>query len=192
MSRPAGGGARREDLLRAAAATFARRGYERARVAEIAQEANVATGTFYLYFASKEACFLDLVAQLYEFVLARAARARHGEPDVLRKLEASITAVLQTFQEERDLATVVLLHSSGSTPPMAERLRSIEDNLAALLTQDLLEAADADLLPKEDADLRAHLVIGAMREALLYRLRHPDEPDAQDDVVRAFLMRALG
>ncbi len=177
--------------MRSAAAVFARRGYERARVAEIAKQAHVATGTFYLYFPSKEACFLDLVAQLYDLVLTRVAHARQGEPDILRKLEASITAVLQTFQDERDLAAIVLLQGSGSLPLMAERLRTAEDNLAALLAQDLKEASDAGLMSSGDASLRAHLVIGAMREALLYRLRRQDEPAAQDAEVREFLMRAL-
>ncbi len=191
MSSP-NGERRRQELLRAAAAVFARRGYERAKVAEIAEQAHVATGTFYLYFPSKEECFLDLVAQLYEIVLARVARARHGAPDVLRKLEASIAAVLETFEEERDLASVVLLQGSGSLPQMAERLRSVEQHLAALLGEDLHEAGAVGLIAPGDSELRAHLVIGAMREALLYRLRHQGAPQAQDAAVREFLLRALG
>ncbi len=183
---------RRQELLRAAASVFAQRGYERAKVAEIAATANVATGTFYLYFPSKEACFLDLVAQLYEIVLQRVTAARQGQADVLRKLKASITAVLETFEDERDLAAVVLLQGSGSLPQMAERLRSVEDNLAQLLAQDLKEAADTGLIARGDASLRAHLVIGAMREALLYRLRQPAQDGSQDETVRAFLLHALG
>ena len=121
----------------------------------------------------------------------RVAAARRGAPDVLRKLDASIGAVLETFEQERDLAAIVLLQGSGSLPQLGERLRAIEDNLAALLREDLDEAAALGLVAPGDPLLRAHLVIGAMREALVYRLRHPDAPEAQTATVQEFLMRAL-
>lgn len=180
---------RKEDLLRAAAAIFAESGYERATVAQITARARVATGTFYLYFSSKESCYLGLVGKLYEIVLDRVVEARQGAPDVLGKVEASILAVLQAFADERDLATIVLVH--GGAAPLQSELRSVEQNLASLLAQDFREAQEASLIKEGDAALRAHLVVGAMREALLYRLRHAAEAAAQDSEVKDFLMRAL-
>lgn len=51
----AAGGGRREELLTAAREVLAQNGYERTTVSSIATRANVAQGTFYLYFPSKEA-----------------------------------------------------------------------------------------------------------------------------------------
>ncbi len=48
-------GGRREELLAAAREVLAENGYERTTVSSIATRANVAQGTFYLYFPSKEA-----------------------------------------------------------------------------------------------------------------------------------------
>ena len=96
---------RQEALLAAAAGVFAQRGYHAATVAEIAKGAHVATGTFYLYFPSKEQCFGQLVARFYETVLREVRRERRGAASVLVKLDRSIDAVLQCFRHERDLAT---------------------------------------------------------------------------------------
>src|ERR1043166_8031526 len=53
--------ARRAAILGAALEEFTARGYEGARLDDVAQRAGVAKGTIYLYFADKEALFQELV-----------------------------------------------------------------------------------------------------------------------------------
>ncbi len=183
---------RQEALLAAAARVFAERGYHAATVAEIARRACVATGTFYLYFPSKEQCFAQLVALLYDEVLHEVKERRRGGGSVLVKLDRSVRAVLQCFRQRRDLASIVLLQASGATKAVQERLDTIEAELLHLLATDLAEAAQDGLIPPGDADLRARLVLGAMREALVYGLRQSGESAAEDDEVRRFLLWAVG
>lgn len=64
---------RREELLAAAREVLAQNGYERTTVSSIASRANVAQGTFYLYFPSKEALPGALALQL-SHALAEALR----------------------------------------------------------------------------------------------------------------------
>ncbi len=56
--------ARTRQLLDAALDVFLERGFEAARLDEVAKRAGVAKGTLYLYFASKEALFEDLIRSL--------------------------------------------------------------------------------------------------------------------------------
>jgi AcrR family transcriptional regulator len=60
----------RQKLLDAARVVFERDGFHDARLADIVQEAEVATGTFYNYYRSKELIFRDLmtgvIADLFE------------------------------------------------------------------------------------------------------------------------------
>src|SRR3712207_4850441 len=58
------GPGRRDQLLTAAREVLAKNGYERTTVSSIATRANVAQGTFYLYFPSKEALPGALAEQL--------------------------------------------------------------------------------------------------------------------------------
>ncbi|HIE38018.1 MAG TPA: TetR/AcrR family transcriptional regulator [Anaerolineales bacterium] len=72
------GEARREQILKAAAALFAEKGYQRATVKEIAARAGVAPGTIYLYFENKRDLLLAiadrLIAQPVDQILVEASR----------------------------------------------------------------------------------------------------------------------
>jgi AcrR family transcriptional regulator len=60
-TREARSAARREAILTAALDEFAERGYEAARLDDVAKRAGVAKGTIYLYFRDKESLFQELV-----------------------------------------------------------------------------------------------------------------------------------
>src|ERR1051325_12177451 len=52
---------RRQQILSVARDVFARRGYHQTTIDDIALQAGVARGTFYLYFEDKRAGFSDLI-----------------------------------------------------------------------------------------------------------------------------------
>lgn len=70
---------RKEVLLEAAAQVFARKGYQRATIREIAEEAGVASGTIYLYFEDKRDLLLGIAEQLAALI-PRELPA-HATPD---------------------------------------------------------------------------------------------------------------
>lgn len=72
------GEVRRQQLMDAARRVFERDGYQRARVADIAQEAGVSHGTFYSYYSNKRDMYLAVGAEVHKmFVLeARPRRTR--------------------------------------------------------------------------------------------------------------------
>jgi AcrR family transcriptional regulator len=86
---------RREQLLAAARAVLAENGYERTTVSSIAGRANVAQGTFYLYFPSKEALPGALAMELSRAL--GAATARVVADDL--PLETAIPALQDAVQE---------------------------------------------------------------------------------------------
>lgn len=59
--REARGAARRETILAAALDEFSARGFEAARLEDVAKRAGIAKGTIYLYFSDKESLFQELV-----------------------------------------------------------------------------------------------------------------------------------
>jgi AcrR family transcriptional regulator len=82
-------GGRREQLLTAAREVLAEHGYERTTVSSIATRANVAQGTFYLYFPSKEALPGALAMELSRALGAATA----GVNDRDLPLEEAIVAL---------------------------------------------------------------------------------------------------
>src|SRR4051794_1460766 len=65
--------ARPQEILEAALAVFAERGFAAARMEQIAARAGVSKGTIYLYFDSKESVFRALVHEMLGTQLVRFA-----------------------------------------------------------------------------------------------------------------------
>lgn len=68
--------ARREAILAAALDEFADRGFEGARLDDVARRAGIAKGTIYLYFRDKEALFQELVRSALSPFVATIEAAR--------------------------------------------------------------------------------------------------------------------
>jgi len=128
--------ARPAEILDAALAVFAEKGYAAARMDEIASRAGVTKGTIYLYFESKDAMFRALVqesigAQIAEFTEA-AARFEGSAADLLRFILRGIGAFLGT--SDRVVVPKLFLAESGNFPELAEFYRhEVIDRGLALL-----------------------------------------------------------
>ncbi len=83
---------RRVQILEAAAAVFARKGYQRATVKEIAASAGVAPGTIYLYFKNKR----DLLLAIADQVIGQAWNQTQAEMARIDP-EAYIAAILRNM-----------------------------------------------------------------------------------------------
>lgn len=106
---------KRRRILEAAVKVFARRGYFGAKVSEIARKADVADGTIYLYFRSKEDILVSLFDEVMTEHLARSRRELRrieGAPSQLRAVAAHH---LRLFSENRDLAVVFQVELRQST-----------------------------------------------------------------------------
>jgi AcrR family transcriptional regulator len=97
---------RREQLLSAAREVLAQKGYERTTVSSIAGRAQVAQGTFYLYFPSKEALPGALAEQLSEALGAAAQRGTEGATTLEEAVDALVEATWRTAEDFRDVLVI--------------------------------------------------------------------------------------
>jgi AcrR family transcriptional regulator len=75
-------------ILDAAASVFARRGFNEARMDDVAEEAGVSKGGLYLHFPSKDALFDGLVGYLVGMETGRLNAAKKAEGPVADRLTA--------------------------------------------------------------------------------------------------------
>lgn len=186
--------AREAAIIDAARRVFAERGYHGTTMRDIAAAAGVATGTLYLYFASKEALYEALLVKLTTMVLDAIVRARGGRPDVLSKLEASITAAVTVFATNADLARIVLVQAAGADPSFEDRLAQVHRTLASFVRQDLDEAIGAGRLPPLDTEVAAMAWVGTFYEVIMSWLRdgRPDPLESSIGTLVAYNLRAIG
>ncbi|RZL83874.1 MAG: TetR/AcrR family transcriptional regulator [Rhodococcus sp. (in: high G+C Gram-positive bacteria)] len=95
----------RDALLDAAQKVFETVGFPDTRVEQIAQEANVAYGTFYRYFESKEEVFRELSTRLFEDVHRREPTDADLSPS--EKLIASNRSYYQAYRRNARMMAIV-------------------------------------------------------------------------------------
>ena len=137
--------ARPQEILEAALAVFAEKGFAAARMDEIAARAHVAKGTIYLYFASKEAVFKALVQEMLAPQLTRfadLARAHHGP---IAPLLAEILRSLGRFiaTSDRVVLPKMVIAEAGNFPDLARIYREEIAERGLALFGGLLQAGIA-------------------------------------------------
>ena len=97
----------RQKLVEAAEAEFAEQGYERASISGIVGRAQVAQGTFYVYFPDKKTIFVELVDSLGERLRTHLALAVRGCKDRLEVEREGLRAFLLFTAQHRGLYRIV-------------------------------------------------------------------------------------
>ena len=181
--------ARRQQLLEAAAWTFARKGYRAAGVSDIIERAKVARGTFYLYFDSKEQVFLAIVQDFHERIKRMLDEpegpVRLTEHHGQAMLQRSFRRWLELFATHRDAAAVILKEATSIDARFegeVARLRGLALNYFAerfkrFQTRGLVN-------PSVSPALVAHLQM-AMVEELVNAFVLPDSSIDLDDLAAA-------
>ncbi|MEZ4452020.1 MAG: TetR family transcriptional regulator [Nannocystaceae bacterium] len=189
LLRPSGAGEaddRRGRILDVAARLFVDRGFDRVRVAAIAEAAGVGKATVYRLFTSKSALFVECLARLRWTLVPAEVRAQLTADlplDVEARLRAS--AVLG---QRRAFATVHdLLRAAARTggADVAGRAQAALHRMITNVEPSLRRAIDAGALRPIDGELQAYMLWGALL-ALGDRLDLDDRFGA-DEVLEAFL-----
>src|ERR1043166_4700671 len=115
-----GSSGKRELILRAATRVFARNGYFNSKVADIARAADVADGTVYLYFKSKDEIQHSIFDQNMAEAIAAGRALVKNVADPREKLRRIARLHLERLGADRDLAVVFQVELRGSTKFMEE------------------------------------------------------------------------
>jgi TetR/AcrR family transcriptional regulator, fatty acid metabolism regulator protein len=186
--------ATRDKILQAALEVFAEKGYHRALVDDIVRSSRTSKGAVYHHFPNKEALFLALVdefsVRLAEAVAAGIAGAHGG----LGKVQAALTAGLETFAHHRDLARILLLESVSLGPAYQSKRLEVHGRFASLIQAHLDDAVAEGSIPALDTRVATLAWLGAVNEVVIQWL-YSGRPDLMTEAVPALtplLLRSIG
>src|SRR5271155_1332854 len=100
----------RADLLGAALRVISRKGFHATRIADIAAEADVGLGTFYLHFKTKNEIFIELIEQGAGELRKNLSEAKAGVHSPAEKLKITIDVILDAAAEAPELFRIVFGH----------------------------------------------------------------------------------
>jgi TetR/AcrR family transcriptional regulator, fatty acid metabolism regulator protein len=176
-------GDKRKRILDAAIRVFAERGYHGSRVGDIAEDAGVAHGLLYHYFASKEDVLRTIFVENWGQLIARFRAVEESDEPAEEKLEGIAKILLRTWRNDPALVTVMVREVARS-----EHLQGqvVEVREAFAILERVIEQGQASGVFRRDVDARlaAWVVYGGLEEILtgwvLGQL-----PDGEDNVTDA-------
>lgn len=141
---------KQESIMRSAIREFTAHGFARAKIADIAQNAGVAKGSMYQYFADKEELFVYAAEWgLAVFMKKLDERMHIGDMDVFEYFEDNVAKV-DTIDEEREL--VVFMQLIERERGLAEASLKAMYNVGDLYVKKLIENSKRKGVVRADID----------------------------------------
>jgi len=187
----------RDMLLSASELIFARVGYEKAQMEEIAEAAGFSKGALYAHFKNKEELFLALAKAKAAGYQAKLRRALDNASNREGKITAFRTFYID-LSKEKDWALIILEVKLFITryPGAKEKLRQVEEQVGDSVEQALMEVfgksaraagealggifsalvLEAILEPNLFPERKIRAMLGTIFDALL-GVREPSRPD---------------
>ncbi|GAC1536624.1 MAG: TetR/AcrR family transcriptional regulator [Polyangiales bacterium] len=182
---------RRAQILQRARDVFARKGYHQAKIDDIVAAAGVARGTFYLYFHDKRSIFEELVNRFFQ-TIAMAVGRIDVKGDVEEQIKGNVSRILAVCQEDPGMTKILLADAIGLDAEFDRRLLAFYADLEALLEASLGEGQELGIVQAGDRRVRAHFLLGGVKEVVLQLVRAPVPVDREAVARDVFALLARG
>lgn len=168
--------AKKEEILSAAAAVFAEKGFSNTKMEDISKRAEIGKGTLYEYFRSKDDLFFALYQNLLNSFHTRIYSSLSPEQTPTEALTAMISATLRAFDEWHDYGMLLLEfwneHRRGKFlkldfSDVYDKSRSILKNL---IEEGIIKGEFAEVDPM----VASSTIIAVLDGILLQRIFDPD------------------
>lgn len=178
------GSARRQELLRSAEKVIGTKGFAAASIAEITRESNTALGTFYIYFASKNEVFHELVLEMGALTRRVMSDAVASAPNRLEAERTGLRAFLEFVAQRPALYRIV--EEARFIDPDA--YRDYFNQFAAAYQEQLERAVEAGEIRAGDAEVRAWALMGIAKNLGDRFVLGEEQPDLERVTNAAFAM----
>ena len=158
---------KRRVILDAAVRVFASRGFHACRVSDIAEEAGVAYGLVYHYFASKDEMLDTLFLERWNVMLELIREVDAQPLPVREKLAAIVSFIVDSYRHDPDLMKVIIVevtraaNSFGQTH-LAE-IRTAYELIGGIVSK---AQKDGEFRPDIEARFAAMAFYGAIEQLL--------------------------
>lgn len=159
---------RRFQLLEHAARLFGDRGYYNTSVSDIVGSADVARGTFYLYFANKRRLFEELVDSLLLRLTSciETVEIHEDAPSPREQLVDNLVRVFVLLCEERHMLSILLRGAVGLDREIDDKLQDFYREILAAIQSSLILGQQMGLVRGVESKIASLAVLGAVKEIL--------------------------
>ncbi|MDI6831577.1 MAG: MerR family transcriptional regulator [Actinomycetota bacterium] len=157
---------KKAQIMQKAVEVFARKGYHNTRISDITRAVGLGHSTFYLYFPSKKAMFMECVDQVFQAMFSGVWEEIKHEENPLRRLRMRGEAVLKYHPEFLDILHV--LHGTMEDDPrMDAKRKEIYASVAKTVQRDINRAIKEGLIPPINSEIASYMLVGWLETAPL-------------------------
>lgn len=162
-------GAKHDRILAAAVRVFARKGFHNSRIAEIAVEAEVASGTIYLYFRNKDDILISVFEESLDRLISEVEQDLVGIADPCDQLRRFVWHHLRMLKEHRELTEVLQVELRQSSKFMKEYVPTRWVQYLDIIARILKDGQKKGIFRKDiSLGIYKRAVFGALDEIALY------------------------
>jgi TetR/AcrR family fatty acid metabolism transcriptional regulator len=156
---------KRRRILIAATRVFARHGFQNASIAQVAQEAGVADGTIYLYFANKNELLLHIFEEAMDIFIAKSKLAMKRDHSAPERLRTIAHIHLSLLGRNEDIATVFQVELRQSIRLMKQFSQTRLRDYFKLMESVIIEGQQqGSIRPDLDSWIAVKVLFGALDE----------------------------
>ena len=142
--------ARRERVIAAAVDLASEGGYEAVQMRDVAREADVALGTLYRYFPSKDHLLIAALAEQVSTLQRRLGQKPPRGTNAAERVGDVLRRASRALEREPRLTAALVTALSSADPSVAEAKQEVNDILASVIA----DAVDHDALAQSEDVVR--------------------------------------
>ncbi|MED3550625.1 TetR family transcriptional regulator [Cytobacillus praedii] len=186
---------KKEKIVHAAIEVFREKGIEKTKISDIVKIANIAQGTFYLYFPSKLSVMPAIAEVMVEKTISAVKNEVQEGAAFTVKLTQVIDAIFKITCDYREILALIYA-GMGSTEHIKE-WETVYEPFYSWISQFLNEAKSSGVIRdsihvERTSKLFIGLVESAAEQVYLYDSKQDDQASIQKAEVLEFLKYGLG
>ncbi|MFW6113392.1 MAG: MerR family transcriptional regulator [Actinomycetota bacterium] len=161
---------RKQQLMEKAVELFSKLGFHKTKVSDITNAVGMSPSSFYVYFPSKKALFVDCMDLVFQSMFQDVVDEIKGEKHPLRRLSLRAEIALKSHRQFFDILQVLEADFEGY-PRIEAKGREIYALIHEPLKRNLEWAVSEGLFPPLNLDIVAYILINVLETAhLILRL----------------------
>ena len=181
---------RRLELLGAARTLFAAKGYHDTTVDEITRAADVAKGTFYLYFSEKREIYHAVIEGFLELIkdVGNLVKQPTSSPvEFVENARRGARALLELLAANRQLARMAYREAMGLDDHLAQLLSRFYRDVAEVEARNIEMGMRLGVIRPCHPLFTSYVHIGMVERVILEALDHPDDFPPLEQMVDGLL-----
>lgn len=174
-------------------------GFQKTRVSDIVKTAQVAQGTFYLYFKSKEDVFLQICHEfktLFSTLIEGSEELFSGSSyrEVEKSLFGFIRDLVRLYTDNKKMARIIFNETGISGPLGGEMGKQIYSDFIDITRRRLEQSRNFGYINFEDAETEAAFLVGLLSRSLFYfiEMKNDIDSEALSRRMTMFILGGLG